>query len=353
MIKTRNKIKILGVETTCDETGLAILEFDLKKERFRILANELALQYRVHQPYGGVVPILAAREHEKNLQILWQKIKLKVNPRTIDYIAFAYGPGLEPALLRGRDFTINLAKELKIKILPVNHLAGHFYSFLAKPLEKNYWQTLKAIQFPAIGLIISGGHTILYLFKNYFKKKKLGETIDDAVGEAFDKVGRMLDFPYPGGPKIEKLAKKGKPLFILPKPILERKFDFSFAGLKTAVLELVNELKFYDKFSEKTKADIAASFQKTIFEILIYKTLKAIRTFKAKTIVAGGGVAANRSLKREMKKFFKNYQVYFPDKILATDNAINIALAGYFSLQEGKSPLTNPDKLEVYPRLKW
>jgi len=343
-------MKILGIETTCDETGLAILQVDPQKERFKILANEIASQYKVHQPFGGVVPILAAREHEKNLPILWQKIKPLA--QDIDYIAFAHGPGLAPALIRGKDFiSQKLSRELKAKIITVNHLAGHFYSFLLKN-KLNVWQKKKEISFPCLGLIISGGHTLLYLFEDYYHKRKLGETLDDAVGEAFDKVARMLGLPYPGGPKIEKLAKYGKPLFSLPKPVLNRGYLFSFAGLKTAVLEIVEELKAYNKLNEENIQNLAASFQKTVFEILTQKLEKALKEFKAKSIVVGGGVAANRTLKKWLEKYFGKKMVYFPEKILATDNGLNIALAGYFKIKAGGKP-TPLKRLDIYPQLPW
>lgn len=342
-------MKILGIETTCDESGLAILEVDSVKERFRILANEVASQYRVHQPFGGVVPILAAREHEKNLPILWRKIKPLAEK--LDYIAFAHGPGLAPALLRGKNFTLKLAKRLKVKVITVNHLAGHFYSFLLKN-KLNLWQKKKEIPFPCLGLIISGGHTILYLFSDYYHKKKLGETLDDAVGEAFDKVARMLGLPYPGGPKIEKLAKKGKPLFILPKPVLDRNYTFSFAGLKTATLEVVQELQAYQKLDQTAVQNLATSFQKTVFEILTQKLAKTMEKFQTKAIIVGGGVSANRTFKKWLENYFGKEKVYFPEKNLATDNGLNIALAGYFKITAGGKP-TPLTKLDIHPRLPW
>lgn len=342
-------MKILGIETTCDETGLAILEIDTQKEKFKIIANEIASQYKIHQPFGGVVPILAAREHEKNLPILWHKIKPLAH--NLDYIAFAHGPGLAPALIRGKNFTISLAKKLKQKIIPVNHLAGHFYSFLLKN-KLNIWQKKEEIPFPCLGLIISGGHTILYLFADYYHKRKLGETLDDAVGEAFDKVARMLDLPYPGGPQIEKLAKKGKPLFSLPKPVIQQGYKFSFAGLKTAVLEIVQELKAYQKFNQSNIQNLASSFQKTVFEILIQKLEKGMREYNAKSIVVGGGVAANQTLKKWLEDYFGKEKVYFPEKTLATDNGLNIALAAYFKIINGGQAIT-PSRLDIHPRLPW
>jgi N6-L-threonylcarbamoyladenine synthase len=341
-------MKIIGVETTCDETGIAALEID-KKERFRILANEIASQYKVHQPFGGVVPILAAREHKKNLPILWSKVENIA--KNADFIAFSYGPGLAPALIQGKEFVLKLSKKLKIKIVPVNHLAGHFYSFLLKNKIKR-WQKLKEIDFPCLGLIISGGHTILYLFSDYYHKKKLGETLDDALGEAFDKVARMLGLPYPGGPWIEKLAKSGKPLFSLPKPVLNQGYKFSFAGLKTAVLEIVEDLKTFGKLNEDNIKNLASSFQKTCFEIIIQKLDKAMKEYRAKSIVVGGGVAANRTLKNWLENYFGKKIVYFPEKILATDNGLNIALAGYFKIKKlGKRALVK--NFDIHPRLPW
>ncbi|GIW67332.1 MAG: tRNA N6-adenosine threonylcarbamoyltransferase [Candidatus Parcubacteria bacterium] len=334
---------ILGIETTCDETGMALIE--IKENKIRILANELATQFKVHQKYGGVVPILAAREHKKNLPVILKKIEKNFDLKKIDFLSFSVGPGLLPALVSGKEFVINLAQKLNKKIIPVDHLSAHFYSVLIK--NKKDWQKIKEIDFPALVLIVSGGHTNLYLFKNFLEKRKLGETLDDAAGETLDKCARYLGLPYPGGPIIEKLAEKAKGFFPLPKPILQKGYNFSFAGLKTAFIQLVDEIRNYKKLDEKTIADLCFSLQKTIFEILIYKLNKAKDNFKIKTIVVSGGVAANQTLKKMIKKYFVQEKIYFPERKLATDNGLNIALAGYLLYQNGTPPL---EKIEVYPR---
>ncbi len=225
---------------------------------------------------------------------------------------------------------------------------AHFYSVLIKN-KLNQWQKIKEIKFPALVLIVSGGHTNLYLFKNWSEKRLLSSTLDDAAGETLDKCARFLGLPYPGGPWIEKLAQKGKNYFALPKPMLQRGYQFSFSGLKTAFIDLVSDLKKYKDIDENLKADLCFSLQKTLFEILIYKLKKAKENFLTQTIVVSGGVAANQTLKKMVKKNFPKDQVYFPEKILATDNGLNIAFAGYFILKF-ENRILEPEKLEVYAR---
>jgi N6-L-threonylcarbamoyladenine synthase len=340
---------ILGIETTCDETGLAVLEF--KGEKINILVHELRSQFEVHQKYGGVVPILAAREHTKNLPILYKKIKAIFDFENLDYLAFAYGPGLPPALVAGKEFAFKIAKELDKKIIPVNHLIAHLYSVLIPRNRIGFWQTLKTIKFPAIGLIISGGHTELLLMNSFTNIKKLGETLDDALGESLDKAGRLLELPYPGGPNIEKLAKKGRALFSLPRPMsFQKNYNFSFSGLKTAFWELIGEVKSLNKFDEKTKADLAASYQKASFEALLLKLKRAEENFKPKTIIVTGGVIANQTLRQWLIKLFGKSRLVFPDKSLATDNGIKIALAGYYLFQAGTKAL-QPSEIDINPSL--
>lgn len=323
-------MKILGIETTCDETGISLIEF--KDSKFKILSHKLRSQTKIHSKYGGIVPILAAREHKKNLPILLDALIQERNlnfKKEVDFIAFSYGPGLPPALVEGKKFVINLAKRYSKKIIPVNHLTAHFYSVLIPKNKINIWLKIKNVPLPAIGLLISGGHTILVLMEDFKKIKKLGETLDDAIGESFDKGARILGLEYPGGPKLEKLAKNGKPLFNLPKPLINQKnFNFSFAGLKTAFWELVEEIRKYGKL-EELKKDLAFSYQKTAFETVIIKTKKAVESYKPKSIIVTGGVAANQTLRKMFIKIFGS-RVYFPSKILATDNGINIAFAAYF-----------------------
>jgi len=337
---------ILGIETTCDETGMALIE--AKENKLRILKNELAKQYKVHQKYGGVVPILAAREHKKNLPLLLKNIEKNFDLRKIDFLAFSIGPGLLPALVNGKEFIQDLAKKLNKKIITIDHLLAHFYSVFIK--DKKGWQEITEADFPLLVLIVSGGHTNLYLFKNFKEKRKLGETLDDAAGEVLDKCARYLNLPYPGGPKIEKISKKAKNYFPLPKPMLQKGYHFSFSGLKTAFIELVDEIKKYKKINEEIP-NLCFSLQKTIFEILIYKLKKARENFEVRGIVIAGGVSANQTLRKMIEKNFPQEKIYFPERKLATDNGLNTAIGSYFLYQNGFSPLDYQD-IEVYPRHK-
>jgi N6-L-threonylcarbamoyladenine synthase len=335
---------ILGIETTCDETGIALIE--TKENKVRILKNELRSQYKVHRQYGGVVPILAAREHKKNLPLLLKNIEKDFDLRKIDFLAFSVGPGLLPALVSGKEFVQDLAKKLNKKIIPVDHLMAHFYSVFIK--DKKGWQEIKEINFPLLVLIVSGGHTNLYIFKSFIEKRKLGETLDDAAGEVLDKCARYLGLPYPGGPEIEKLSQKAKNYFSLPKPMLQRGYQFSFSGLKTAFIELVDEIKKYKKIDEEI-SNLCFSLQKTIFEILIYKLKKTKENFEVKGIAVGGGVSANQTLRKMIEKNFPREKIYFPERKLSTDNGLNIAIGGYFLYKNGFSPLDYKD-IDVYPR---
>ena len=335
---------ILGIETTCDETGIALIE--AKENKVRILKNEIARQYKVHQKYGGVVPILAAREHKKNLPLLLKNIEKDFDLKKIDFLAFSVGPGLLPSLVSGKEFVQDLAKKLNKKIIPVDHLMAHFYSVFIK--NKIGWQEIKEADFPLLVLIVSGGHTNLYLFKNLKEKRLLGKTLDDAAGEVLDKCARYLGLSYPGGPEIEKLSQKAKNYFPLPKPMLQRGYHFSFSGLKTAFIELVDEIKKYKKIDEEIP-NLCFSLQKTIFEILIYKLKRAMEDFDTKGIALGGGVVANQTLRNMVKKHFPKEKIYFPEKKFSTDNGLNIAIGGYFLIKNNVQPL-NYNKIEVYPR---
>ena len=338
-------MKILAIETSCDDTAIALVEVKggLKEPRFKILRNLVSSQIKLHRPYGGVVPMLAKREHEKNLPKILQKFKIgnlkgpsgDLRGRSkIDVVAVTVGPGLEPALWSGITFAKDLAKQLKKPLIGVNHLEGHLYSFLfsrtviVRGAKKSY-QNVKKI-FPAIALIVSGGHTILVLMKSFTKWKKLGETRDDAAGEAFDKVARMLGLPYPGGPELEKLAKKGNPEAInFPRPMLKDKnYDFSFSGLKTAVLYYLR-----NNFNLRTSdvQNIAASFQTAAIDVLVGKTVKAVKEFGVESVLIAGGVAANKKLRAAMKLEAKKMGINFfaPPAKLNTDNAAMIAAAAY------------------------
>ncbi|MBI4034199.1 MAG: tRNA (adenosine(37)-N6)-threonylcarbamoyltransferase complex transferase subunit TsaD [Candidatus Brennerbacteria bacterium] len=336
-------MKILAIETSCDETALALVETKggLTAPKFKILKNLVSSQIAVHRPFGGVVPNLAKREHLKNLPILFKKLQPKTynssslrlsepNGLQPDIVAVTVGPGLEPALWTG----VNFAKEIrknhfpKAKLIGANHLEGHLYSFLlAKKAGISNSKFLISKLFPAVHLLVSGGHTILVLMKSITSWRKLGETQDDAVGEAFDKVARMLDLPYPGGPEIEKLANYGLAKSIdFPRPMIQSKdYNFSFSGLKTSVLYHLRDNP------KAKKADVAASFQKAAVDVLVSKTLRAAQAHKAKSIMLSGGVASNKILRQELKFASRKLQANFlsADKNFQTDNAVIIAVAAY------------------------
>ena len=332
-------MKILAVETSCDETAIALIEAKggLKKPEFKILKERVASQIETHRPWGGVVPTLAKREHAKNLPLLLRQI-LGGPKQKIDLLAVTIGPGLDPCLWSGIVFAKEIHKKYlpKARIVGTNHLEGHLYSFFLekKTVISNFQFSISKKIFPAVQLLVSGGHTVLVLMKSVKERKKLGETRDDAVGETFDKVARMLKSPYPGGPEIEKLAKKGNSEAVnFPRPMINSKnYDFSFSGLKTAVL-------YYLKKSKKIKkTDVAASFQKAATDVLIHKTVRAAKEFKAKTIILSGGVAANKFLRRELSAAGRKMRIKFLSAPIKyqTDNAVMIAIAAYVNHINGK-----------------
>ena len=336
-------MKILAIETSCDDTGVTILE-TRGKNSFRILADELASQAKMHSAYGGVYPSLAKREHIKNLPILLEKVLRKAKIKKTDMIAVTYGPGLEPCLWTGITFAQALAKKWNVPIIPVNHMEGHIFSVFGK--NKGSFKIPK-IKFPVLSLLVSGGHTELVISKNWLKHKIIGETLDDAAGEAFDKVARMLGLPYPGGPEISRLAeslriKKYESKIKFPRPMLKSEnLDFSFSGLKTAVLYLTKKIGKLDK---KKKAQIALEFENAVVETLVYKTKKAVLEHKINTLIVGGGVSANKHLQRELKKSLgQKTKVLLPTRELARDNAIMIGMVGYLNY------LKNPKKKPASP----
>ncbi|MDO8601776.1 MAG: tRNA (adenosine(37)-N6)-threonylcarbamoyltransferase complex transferase subunit TsaD [bacterium] len=342
-------MRILAIETSCDETALSLVECSggvnppAGGPQFKVLQNLISTQIAVHRPFGGVVPMLAKREHIKNLPRLFRKLAAKsLQLKAVDAIAVTVGPGLEPALWQGVEFAQMLAKKFHKPLIGVNHLEGHIYSTLlprssikltARSLKlEAFGHSHAQIKFPAIGLLVSGGHTILVRMDSFTKWKKLGETRDDAAGEAFDKVGKMLGLPYPGGPEIQKLAIKGNPKAInFPRPMLNSgDYDFSFSGLKTAVLYYLRDHKLTAR-SLKLKADVAASFQQAVIDVLTKKAMRAAEQFGAKTIFLCGGVAANKELRHQLMGKCQRSNVNFivPEFIFNTDNAVMIAAAAY------------------------
>lgn len=341
-------MKILAIETSCDDTAIAVLETK-PKNSVRVLSNVISSQIKLHVKYGGVFPSLAAREHVKNidkvLKVAFQEAGLKTVAE-VDLIAVTCGPGLMVSLLVGVTFAKSLAWKYKKPLVGVNHLEGHILSPWLKPVEENskipVSPTGRQISnfkiWPALCLVVSGGHTELVLMKKPGQYKIIGKTRDDAVGEAFDKVARLLGLGYPGGPPISKLAEKGDPdHYSLPSPMLKsRNYDFSYSGLKTAVLYLIRDLQKNHKLqtiNDKLRADIAASFQKAAVEVLVSKTLAAAKELKAKSVWLSGGVSANKLLREELESKITAelplIQFFQPHLNYTTDNAAMIALAGY------------------------
>jgi N6-L-threonylcarbamoyladenine synthase len=293
----------------------------------------------VHRPWGGVVPNLAKREHIKNLPKIFETLKIKKSER-IDAVCVTVGPGLEPALWAGISFAKEIYTTLKkenknIKLIGVNHLEGHLYSFLLAQKIESKVKSQKSKIFPAIALIASGGHTILLKMDSPVKWKRLGETRDDAVGESFDKVAKMLGFPYPGGPEIQRSAEKGdKKAIQFPSPMIGTKdYNFSYSGLKTSVLYYLRD------HPKVKKEDVAASFQEAALKVLVKKTERAVNEFGAKSIFLSGGVAANRELRHKLSLISEELNIQFiaPPQNFNTDNAAMIAVAGYMSILRKKN----------------
>lgn len=409
-------MKILGIETSCDETGISIIEIKLNEGRqiplsFKLLSNQIHSQVSLHKEYGGVFPMMAKREHAKNIvpllgialkeagiietaytnsansfsvkscdptqisEFLQQRVKeiLKKEPELyeilikdledgeipdvspFDMIAVTEGPGLEPALWVGINFAKALAEIWDIPVIPVNHMEGHIVASLISANEQDEYAELKKISLPALSLLISGGHTEIILIENLGQYKIIGSTRDDAVGEAFDKVARLLDLPYPGGPEISKLAEMARlerdgrienTSFKLPKPlprpmITSPDFDFSFSGIKTAVLYTMKDLVKDNPdtaVSLDVKKAMALEFENAVTEVLIHKTLKAINEYAIKDLIIGGGVIASTHIKREFTKVCESegINLHLPFSGLSGDNALMIAIAG--AIKAWKNP---------------
>jgi N6-L-threonylcarbamoyladenine synthase len=377
MPQQKSKI-ILAIETSCDETSIAVLKVmgDKKEPHFEILSNIVSSQITVHAPWGGVVPNLAKREHERNLvPVLLRALKeakleisnsklliskknitsilereaelreqflkniLPLAAPKIDAIAVTHGPGLEPALWVGINFAKALAHLWQKPLIPVNHMEGHVFSALIRGKEFS----ISNLQFPMLALLISGGHTELVLIKKLLQYKYLGGTRDDAVGEAFDKVAKMLGLGYPGGPLISKFATQSKILnqkseIILPRPMLHSPdLDFSFSGLKTSVLYKLKEL---GKISVATRNAFCKEFENAAIDVLVVKTIRAAEKFKPKTIILGGGVSANSALRDRLLETvpqkLPEVKLILPEIKYTGDNAAMIAVAAYFNLKKTK-----------------
>ena len=346
-------LKILAIETSCDETAIALLDIhgNLEKPDTKVLGNTLLSQVELHEQYGGVYPNLAKREHEKNLPILLAETLKQAgenpdNPN-LDFIAVTEGPGLEPALWTGITFAEKLAEKWSKPVVPVNHMVGHVFSVLYQDEFSISNSQFPKLELPALALLVSGGHTELVHIKDFGNYEIIGRTRDDAVGEAFDKVARMLGLPYPGGPKISRLAENSRrrspeDSIKLPRPMIHSKdLDFSFSGLKTAVLYKLKELPAN---TEVEKEDMARAFEDAAIEVLIEKTREALSILDVKTLIVAGGVSANLHLSQEITKLVDNFShinLRMPAKLLTTDNAIMIGLAAFIKIG------LNPNVLET------
>ena len=317
-------VLILGIDTSCDDTSASVVE-----DGIRIISNIISSQTEIHKKYGGIVPELASRRH---IEMIWPVVDEALKTAGVGFedlsgIAVCHGPGLIGSLLVGCSFAKAVGYSRGIPVIAVNHLEGHmFSSFLEQPVPA----------FPFIALIVSGGHTCLYRVDGFGQYRELGRTRDDAAGEAYDKVSKLLGLGYPGGPLIDRLAVDGNPGSIdFPRAYLPETFDFSFSGLKTAVLNYVKEQRA--KSREQSVHDIAASFQAAVVDVLVRKTEWAIRKERIKNVTLSGGVAANSELRRRMKRMGdkKDLSVFIPSVSLCTDNAAMIAAAGYHHLRIG------------------
>ncbi|WP_042141878.1 tRNA (adenosine(37)-N6)-threonylcarbamoyltransferase complex transferase subunit TsaD [Paucisalibacillus sp. EB02] len=319
-----NETYILGIETSCDETAVAII-----KNGRETISNVVASQIESHKRFGGVVPEIASRHHVEQITLVLEEAfkEAGLSWDDIDAIAVTEGPGLVGALLIGVNAAKALAFAKNKPLVGVHHIAGHIY---ANRLEEEF-------QFPLLALIVSGGHTELVLMRDHGQYEVIGETRDDAAGEAYDKVARMLSLPYPGGPHIDRLAAKGEENIEFPRAWLEEgSFDFSFSGLKSAVINKIHNAK--QKGEPLKEEDIAASFQASVIDVLVTKTVKAAQQYHVKQVIVAGGVAANKGLRQELEAKFSETDIplLIPPLRLCTDNAAMIAAAGTINFEQGK-----------------
>ena len=316
---------ILGVETSCDETAVAVV-----KNGRDILANVVASQIESHKRFGGVVPEIASRHHVEQITVVLEEAlkEAKVKFEDIDAIAVTEGPGLVGALLIGVNAAKAVAFAHNIPLVGVHHIAGHIYAN----------RLVQELQFPLLSLVVSGGHTELVYMKEHGSFEVIGETRDDAAGAAYDKVARTLSLPYPGGPHIDRLAHEGEPTIDLPRAWLEPdSYDFSFSGLKSAVINTVHNAK--QRGEELTPENLAASFQASVIDVLVTKTIRATEEYGVKQVLLAGGVAANKGLRARLEEEFtkkKDVELIIPPLSLCTDNAAMIAAAGTIAYEQGK-----------------
>ncbi len=313
---------ILAIESSCDETSVSIIK-DGKEE----IATTTLSQMDTHANYGGVVPEIASRMHIENITLVLEETlnKAKMTMEDVDAIAVTYGPGLIGSLLIGLMAAKTLAYIYEKPLIPVHHLAGHIYANnLVKPME-----------FPLIALLVSGGHTDLFYMEEDYSFERIGGTLDDAVGEAYDKVARVIDVPYPGGPMVDKMASNGEDTYDLPLPLDDDSYNFSFSGLKSAVINLTH--KEEQKGNKIVKENMACSFQNRVKEILTKKTIKAMHEYDCNNLIVAGGVAANSGLRESLKMACEqhNYSLIIPPISYCTDNAAMIGAAAYYAYKLG------------------
>ena len=348
---------ILGIETSCDETAVSLIKISGRGKKIEVLSNVVASQISIHRRYGGIVPEVAARAHLVNVfPVIEQAIFSKLsNPqRQIDAIGVTNGPGLITSLLVGVEVAKVLSYVWQIPLVPITHLLAHLYAnFLSE--KDNQW---KKINFPALCLVVSGGHTKLILMKNKERFLELGTTVDDAAGEAFDKVAKLLNLGYPGGPIISRRARQGdSQAIIFPRPMIKQaNYNFSFSGLKTAVKYRVAKEK---KINQQFVNDICASFQQATVDVLISKAIRATKRFQVNSVLLAGGVAANQQLRQQLSKrvarLSDDIDFFVPPIKLCTDNALMVALATYFKINNKPSLLkyqANWQKIKIDPNLE-
>lgn len=312
---------VLSVESSCDETSVSII-----RDGNNILSNVVLSQIDVHKAYGGVVPEIASREHIKGITMVFEEAlnNASITKEEIDLVAVTKGPGLIGSLLVGVNAAKAFAFANDIDIVGVHHIAGHIY---ANAISED-------LVFPLVCLVVSGGHTELIIMKEHYDFVKLGETMDDAIGEAYDKVARTVGLGYPGGPIVDRLAKEGTPSYKMPDIMMGDTYDFSFSGIKSHVINLVHNIK--QRNEEVNIPDLCASFQETVTDVLVAKSIKAIKENDAKMFMIAGGVAANKGLRKKISERITNVKVVVPEFKYCTDNAAMIGVAGYYQYMRNK-----------------
>ena len=314
---------ILGIESSCDETSASIVKNGTEE-----IATVISSQIDIHKNYGGVVPEIASRHHVKNITIVLEECLEKANMTIddVDAIAITYGPGLIGSLLIGLEAAKTLSFIYNKPLIPVHHIAGHIYAN----------SLVKELRFPLLAVVVSGGHTEIIEMKKHYSFEKLGGTLDDAIGECYDKVARVIGLEYPGGPKLDKLAKEGKDTYKLPIPLQDDSYNFSFSGLKSSVINLAHNEE--QRGEELRKSDLAASFQKVAIESIVSKVKKAIEEKNIKNVIVAGGVAANNGLREKMQEMTEELgvELSIPPMKYCTDNGTMIAAAGYYAYLDGR-----------------